>query len=185
MKKLALIIFLSAFAITNIAQDKLAVAQKAIDKKDYKTAFNIAKELLDAGDANNASRFLICFFLATFILSCAPKEEVKPTLPPVKIAVVLGADIVIAVDIAGDINSSQPEGTIETILQSITIMYSKLAAIQLSKADVVIKPKVGYIGSADFSKRHEAVLEGEKAALEALPKIQEIVNKLKQEGRLN
>ena len=64
-------------------------------------------------------------------------------------------------------------------------MYSKLAAIQLSKADVVIKPKVGYISSGDFSKRHEAVLEGEKAALEALPKIQEIVNKLKQEGRLN
>ena len=97
----------------------------------------------------------------------------------------LGADIVIAVDIAGDIDSSQPEGTIETILQSITIMYSKLAAIQLSKADVVIKPKVGYISSADFSKRHEAVLEGEKAAIEALPKILEIVNKLKQEGRLN
>ncbi|MBI3378709.1 MAG: patatin-like phospholipase family protein [Nitrospirae bacterium] len=97
----------------------------------------------------------------------------------------LGADIVIAVDIAGDIDSSRPEGTIETILQSITIMYSKLAAIQLSKADVVIKPKVGYIGSADFSKRHEAVLEGEKAAIEALPKIQEIVNKLRLEGRLN
>lgn len=96
-----------------------------------------------------------------------------------------GADIVIAVDIAGDIDSSRPEGTIETILQAITIMYSKLAAIQLSKADVVIKPKVGYISSGDFSKRHEAVLEGEKAALEALPKIQEIVNKLKQEGRLN
>ena len=96
-----------------------------------------------------------------------------------------GADIVIAVDIAGDIDSSRPEGTIETILQSITIMYSKLAAIQLSKADVVIKPKVGYISSGDFSKRHEAVLEGEKATLEALPKIQEIVNKLKQEGRLN
>ena len=97
----------------------------------------------------------------------------------------LGADIVIAVDMAGDVDSSQPEGTIETILQSITIMYSKLAAIQLSKADVVIKPKVGYISSGDFSKRHEAVLEGEKAALEALPKIQEIVNKLKQEGGLN
>ena len=97
----------------------------------------------------------------------------------------LGADIVIAVDIAGDVDSSQPEGTIETILQSITIMYSKLAAIQLSKADVVIKPKVGYISSGDFSKRHEAVLEGEKAAIEALPKILEIVNKLKQEGRLN
>jgi NTE family protein len=95
-----------------------------------------------------------------------------------------GADVVIAVDVSSDVNSSAPDGTIETLLQSISIMYSKLAAIQLSKADVVIKPKVGYIGSADFSKRHEAVLEGEKAALEALPRIQEIINNLKQEGRL-
>ncbi|NWF76741.1 MAG: patatin-like phospholipase family protein [Nitrospirae bacterium] len=97
----------------------------------------------------------------------------------------LGADIVIAVDISGDVTSSAPSGTIETILQSINIMYSKLSAIQLAKADVVIQPKVGYIGSADFSKRHEAVLEGEKAALKALPKLQEILNKLRLEGRLN
>lgn len=97
----------------------------------------------------------------------------------------LGADVVIAVDISGDVDSSIPRGTIETILQSITIMHSKLAAIQLAKADVVIKPKVGYIGSADFTKKHEATLEGEKATLEALPKIQEIVNTLKKQGRLN
>lgn len=96
-----------------------------------------------------------------------------------------GADIVIAVDISSDVESAIPTGTIETILQSIGIMYSKLSAIQLAKADVVIKPKVGYIVSSDFSKRHEAVLEGEKAAIEALPKILEIMNKLKQEGRLN
>jgi NTE family protein len=96
----------------------------------------------------------------------------------------LGADVVIAVDVSGDVEASAPNGTIETLLQAINIMYSKLAAIQLSEADVVIKPRVGYIGSADFSKRHEATLEGEKAALEALPKIQEILNKLKQEGRL-
>ncbi len=96
----------------------------------------------------------------------------------------LGADVVIAVDLSGDVESSVPTGTIETILQAISIMYSKLSAIQLSKADVVIRPKVGYIGSADFSKRHEAILEGEKAALEALPKITEILNSLKQQGRI-
>jgi len=96
-----------------------------------------------------------------------------------------GADIVIAVDISSDVESAMPAGTIDTILQSIGIMYSKLSAIQLARADVVIKPKVGYIGSSDFSKRHEAVLEGEKAAIEALPKILEIMNKLKQEGRMN
>ena len=96
----------------------------------------------------------------------------------------MGADIVIAVDISSDVGSPLPNGTIETILQAINIMNSKLSAIQLAKADVVIKPKVGYIGSADFSKRNEAVLEGEKAAIEALPKIQAIMSKLRQEGRL-
>jgi len=96
-----------------------------------------------------------------------------------------GADVVIAVDVSSDVDTTVPKGIVETILQSIVIMHSKLSAIQLTKADVVIKPKVGYIGSADFSKRHEAVLEGEKAALEALPKIQELMNKLRQEGRLN
>ena len=96
----------------------------------------------------------------------------------------LGADVVIAVDISSAIERTQPEGTMETILQSINIMYSKLAAIQLSNADVVIKPKVGHIASFDFSKRHEAILEGEKAASEALPHILKIVTQLRNEGRL-
>jgi len=95
-----------------------------------------------------------------------------------------GADVVIAVDISSGIERIQPEGTIETILQSINIMYSKLGFIQLSKADVVIRPKVGHIGSADFSKKHEAILEGEKAAIEALPQIMKIINQLREEGRL-
>ena len=73
-----------------------------------------------------------------------------------------GADVVIAVDISSSLPSSAPAGTIETIMQAIDIMYSKIAAIQIKNADVVIKPKVGYIGSSDFSKRHEAIMEGEK-----------------------
>lgn len=92
----------------------------------------------------------------------------------------LGADVVIAVDISADIDTRQPEGTVETILQAIGIMHSKISAIQLAKADVVIRPKVGKIGSADFDRRHDAMIEGEKAALEALPAIQAIIAKLKQ-----
>lgn len=95
-----------------------------------------------------------------------------------------GADFVIAVDISSDIEDRPPESTIETILQSVSIMYSKLSSTQLSKADIVIKPKVGYIGSSDFSKKHEAVLEGEKAAMEKLPDIQDLINRLREEGRL-
>jgi NTE family protein len=95
-----------------------------------------------------------------------------------------GADFVIAVDISSDIGDRPPESTMETILQSVSIMYSKLSSIQLSKADIVIRPKVGYIGSSDFTKKHEAVLEGEKAAIEALPDINNLINRLQQEGRL-
>jgi NTE family protein len=96
----------------------------------------------------------------------------------------LGADVVIAVDISSAVDRTQPEGTIDTLLQSINIMYAKLGSIQVCKADVVIKPKVAYIGSADFSKRHEAILEGERAAIGALPQIVQIITQLRQEGRL-
>jgi NTE family protein len=95
-----------------------------------------------------------------------------------------GADVVIAVDVSSAAERTVPEGTIETILQAVNVMYSKLGAIQLAKADVAIKPKVGHIGSADFSKKHEAILEGEKAAIEALPQITAIMTQLRQEGRL-
>ncbi|MBI5076229.1 MAG: patatin-like phospholipase family protein [Nitrospirae bacterium] len=97
----------------------------------------------------------------------------------------LGADIVIAVDISADIDALQPEGTVETILQSIGIMHAKISAIQLAKADVVIRPKVGRIGAADFEKRLDAVIEGEKAALDMLPQIQAIIARLRQEKRLD
>ncbi|MBI5343206.1 MAG: patatin-like phospholipase family protein [Deltaproteobacteria bacterium] len=83
-----------------------------------------------------------------------------------------GADIVIAVDISADHDGgSAPESTVDTLLHSIGIMYAKLSSIQLSRADIVIRPKVGHIGASDFNKRHEAILEGEKAAQEALPRI--------------
>ncbi len=95
-----------------------------------------------------------------------------------------GADVVIAVDISAGVAKILPQGILETILQSIDIMYAKIAAVQIRNADVVIRPRVSHINSSDFDKRHEAILEGEKAAAETLPQIQQIMNKLRQEGRL-
>ncbi|HEY5996707.1 MAG TPA: patatin-like phospholipase family protein, partial [Candidatus Deferrimicrobiaceae bacterium] len=95
-----------------------------------------------------------------------------------------GADIVIAVDVSGGGERALPQGTMQTILQSVNIMYSRIAAAQLANADVVIRPKVGGIASGDFSKRHDAVLEGEKAAADAMPTIRAILDKLRSEGRI-
>lgn len=95
-----------------------------------------------------------------------------------------GADIVIAVDISSGIDAVVPATTMETIMKSIQIMYSKMSLIPLSQADVVIKPVVGFVGSADFAQRNEAIMEGEKAALAVMPQINAMLAKLRQEGRL-
>jgi len=95
-----------------------------------------------------------------------------------------GADVVIAVDISSSPANSSPKSTIETILQSIDIMHAKISQMQLGKADAVIRPNVGHIGAADFTKIHEAILEGEKATLNALPKINQIISRMRQEGSI-
>jgi NTE family protein len=95
-----------------------------------------------------------------------------------------GADVVIAVDISSSPANSSPRSTIETILQSIDIMHAKISQMQLGRADVVIRPDVGHIGAADFSKRHEAILEGEKATLSALPNINQIISRMRKEGSI-
>jgi len=95
-----------------------------------------------------------------------------------------GADIVIAVDITSSIGSTVPTGTMETIMKSIEIMYNKISQIPISKADVVIKPQVGFVGSADFEHRNEAIMEGEKAAWAAMPQINAILARLRLERRL-
>jgi len=107
---------------------------------------------------------------------------VKPL--PVDVARQYGADIVIAVDISSGIDSVVPASTMETIMKAIQIMYSKMSQVPITQADVVIKPVVGFVGSADFSHRNEAIMEGEKAALAAMPQINAILAKLRQEGRL-
>lgn len=96
----------------------------------------------------------------------------------------MGADFVIAVDISSNIESPPPQGTIDTIIQAVTVMYARMSQHQVVRADVVIRPRVGHIGATDFARRHEAVLEGEKAALEALPGIQAAVDHLRREGKI-
>ncbi|MBA4396709.1 MAG: hypothetical protein C0394_04915 [Syntrophus sp. (in: bacteria)] len=95
-----------------------------------------------------------------------------------------GADVIIAVEISAVRSMIVPQGTIDTILQSVDIMYAKISEIQLPRADVVIRPEVGHIASSDFTKRHEAILAGEKAAAAAMPAIEAVLAKSRQAGRV-
>ncbi len=90
---------------------------------------------------------------------------------PVDAARQLGADVVIAVDISTKASGTNPVGMINIVGQSISIMGQKLGEQELARADIVIRPKVSQIGSADFEQRNQAILEGERAALAAMPAI--------------
>ncbi len=92
---------------------------------------------------------------------------------PVDAAKRLGADFVIAVDISSKASGKKPTHMLGIVNQSIGIMGQKLGAQELARADVVIRPQVNDIGPADFEQRSNAILEGEKAALAALPQIRE------------
>ncbi|MEW6719290.1 MAG: patatin-like phospholipase family protein, partial [Thermodesulfobacteriota bacterium] len=89
----------------------------------------------------------------------------------------LGADVVVAVDICAGVDGSVPEGILDIVIQAGSIMYAKIAEDQDSRADVVIRPQVGHIFAGDFTKRHEAILEGERAAQETVPKILRILGR--------
>lgn len=100
---------------------------------------------------------------------------------PVNAARELGADIVIAVDISSKPKHSKVKDSIDVLLQTFSIMGQSIGNFELTKADVVIRPNIGSAGSTDFSNKHLAILEGEKAALEAVPliraKIREFMEK--------
>ncbi len=99
------------------------------------------------------------------------------SLIPVRAARQMGADVVIAVDISARPGNQPVRSTFDILMQTFTIMGQSLARYELKEADIVIRPQVGDVGSTDFQARHEAILEGEKAAQAALPQIREVLRR--------
>ncbi|UGB38076.1 patatin-like phospholipase family protein [Frateuria soli] len=90
---------------------------------------------------------------------------------PVDAARELGADFVIAVDISARSDGTLPEDMFGILGRSVVIMGQHLGAQELARADVVIRPQVNGIGAADFAQKERAIMEGERAALAAIPLI--------------
>ncbi|MBL8378056.1 MAG: patatin-like phospholipase family protein [Burkholderiales bacterium] len=96
---------------------------------------------------------------------------------PVAAARALGADIVIAVDVSQNPRNARPDDMGSILLQTFAIMGRSIARAELTQADVVIRPGTAAAGT-DFAARHEVILEGERAALAALPAIRERIGRL-------
>ena len=123
----------------------------------------------DTGTAVRASSAVPAVFVPVKISGREYVDGGLVSPVPVRFARQMGADIVIAVDI-----SSPPEGnpagdTLQILLQTFAIMGKSINQYELKDADVVVRPSLGGLKSADFSARKQAINSGRAAMLAALP----------------
>ena len=83
---------------------------------------------------------------------------------PVQTAKDMGADIVIAVDISARPVEDKPLSMFGLLDQTINIMGQQSINSELNKANIVIQPQVGHLGTLDLKASNEAILQGEKSA---------------------
>ena len=88
---------------------------------------------------------------------------------PVRYARQMGADLVIAVDISNEPQSNTADGALQVLLQTFSIMGKSISAFELRDADVVVRPALSAVRSADFASRRRSIEAGRAAMLLALP----------------
>jgi len=95
---------------------------------------------------------------------------------PVRQAREMGANVVIAVDISTDPEGSPASDTFQILMQTFNIMGKSLNTVLLKDADVVVKPALMGVKSADFAARRKSIEAGREAMLKAMPKLKQILS---------
>ncbi len=123
----------------------------------------------DTGEAVRASSAVPAVFRPVRI---AGREYVDGGLVspvPARFARQMGAQLVIAVDIATPPEGNGTGDPFQILLQTFAIMSRSISVLELRDADIVIRPALRGVSSADFTARARAVTAGREAALRALP----------------
>lgn len=88
---------------------------------------------------------------------------------PVRQTREMGANFVVAVDISSDPEGNPYGDTFQILMQTFAIMGKSINTLALKEADVVIRPALSGVKSADFSARLRAIEAGRAAMRAALP----------------
>ncbi|MGY4828668.1 patatin-like phospholipase family protein [Sphaerotilaceae bacterium SBD11-9] len=88
---------------------------------------------------------------------------------PVRFARQMGADLVIAVDISAIPDGNATGDPMRMLLQTFAIMGKSINSFELREADVVLRPKLAGVSSADFSARKRSIQAGRDVAIAMLP----------------
>lgn len=100
---------------------------------------------------------------------------------PASVARMMGADIVIAVDINSQhLPIPQPTNLFTIMSQALSVMGRSAARYIHADADVVIIPQIEHVRPDDLSKAAEMIVAGEEAARRVIPKIRKLLAPRKQ-----
>ncbi|MGH9802439.1 MAG: patatin-like phospholipase family protein [Blastocatellia bacterium] len=100
---------------------------------------------------------------------------------PASVARMMGADIVIAVDVNSQhLPIPQPTNMFSIMSQSLSIMGRSAVSYIYSDADVVIHPEIENVRPDDLSKAAEMIAAGEEAVRRVIPKIRKLMTPRKQ-----
>jgi len=90
---------------------------------------------------------------------------------PVSQARAMGAEVVLAVDISSDPQGNDARGMLGLLLQTTAIMGQSINRFELNGAEVVLRPSLSGVGSADFASRQRSIEAGRAAMQAALPRL--------------
>lgn len=99
---------------------------------------------------------------------------------PVSVVKEMGADIVIAVDVAGFDTNAQITHIVDVIIQSMDIMQMEIVKRREDLSDIMIRPDVVKFGSYSFDRAEELIKAGEDACRNQVAQIRSLLEHWKE-----
>ena len=97
---------------------------------------------------------------------------------PVRYARQMGAEMVIAIDISAAPDGNATGDVMKMLLQTFAIMGRSINQFELREADVVLRPLLVGVSSADFAARSKAIQAGREVATRLLPELKAKITSL-------
>jgi NTE family protein len=138
---------------------------------DLNTGLGVLFQRGDTGTAVRASSAVPALFLPVKIGTQEYVDGGLVSPVPVRYAKQMGAELVIAVDISSAPEGNPSDGTMQILLQTFAIMGKSINSYELRDADVVVRPALVGVGSADFTARRRAIEAGRAAMTRLLPQL--------------
>lgn len=94
---------------------------------------------------------------------------------PVDVVKGMGADVVIAVELAHASTVCDITNIFDVIIQSIDLMEKELIKNQEYDCDIILRPDVAHISPSSFDSTDECIARGEEAITNVLPQIRNLL----------